>query len=251
MRDAPPMEEGWSIHYGPEIIRFTVRRQSQRRQASIAIHVEPEGRVLVDAPIQASHTAILAAVRKRARWIQDHLSNFNRRHAHILPREYVSGESTLYLGRRYRLKVIPVDDAGVNVKLRGSYLEVRIAKPAPDLVRQAIASWYHARARAIFAERIVAMLSTMRWKLEASPPLRLQSMKTQWGSCSPTGKLSLNPWLVKAPRDCIDYVILHELCHLREHNHSPRFFKLLDRHMPPWRQRKARLDELAEMILNV
>ena len=80
--------------------------------------------------------------------------------------------------------------------------------------------------------------------------MRLQVMKTQWGSCSPTGKLTLNPWLVKAPRDCIDYVILHELCHLKEHNHSPRFFKLLDRHMPAWRQRKARLDELAEIILN-
>ncbi|MET4569110.1 M48 metallopeptidase family protein [Rhodanobacter soli] len=71
------------------------------------------------------------------------------------------------------------------------------------------------------------------------PPMRLQAMKTQWGSCSPTGKITLNLWLLKAPRDYIDYVIFHELCYLKEHNHSPRLFKLLYRHVPTWRQRKA------------
>ena len=93
------------------------------------------------------------------------------------------------------------------------------------------------------------MLGALRWK-HPPPPVRLQAMKVQWGSCSPAGRLTLNPWLVKAPRDCIDYVILHELCHLKEHNHSPRFYKLLDKHMPLWRERKERLDELAEVILN-
>ncbi|EIL95398.1 M48 family metallopeptidase [Rhodanobacter spathiphylli] len=250
MADASSPEAGWSIHYGGEVIRFVVRSQPQRLRGSIAIHVEPPGRVLVDAPADASRLAILAAVRKRARWVHGHLTGFRRRHTHVLPREYVSGETVIYLGRRYRLKVIPATAAEAAVKLCGSRLEIRSPDTAPASIRGAMETWYRARARTVFAARIDDMLTTLRWK-STRPPMRLQAMKTQWGSCSPTGKITLNPWLVKAPRDCIDYVILHELSHLREHNHSPRFFKLLDRHMPAWRQRKARLDELAEVILNL
>lgn len=244
-----PHEADWSIHYGEEIIRFAVRRQPQRHRGSIAIHVEPQGRVLVDAPADASRPAILAAVRKRARWVHEHLASFHRRRAHVLPREYISGEAVMYLGRHYRLKVIPANAADAGVKLCGSRLEVRSTEPTPTLTREAMEVWYRARARAVFAARVDEMLATIRWK-PVAPRMRLQAMKTQWGSCSPTGTITLNPWLVKAPRDCIDYVILHELCHLREHNHSPRFFKLLDRHMPTWQKRKARLDDLAEVILN-
>ena len=249
MREVSSQEAGCSILYGEEIIRFAVRRQAGRRRGSIAIHVEPQGIVLVDAPIDASQAAILAAVRKRARWVHGHLADFRRRHANVLPREYVSGESVMYLGRRYRLKVISTDAASASVKLSGGHLEVRTAGSTPASVRDAMERWYRARARMIFAERVEFMLSATRWK-QAAPHMRLQAMRTQWGSCSPAGRLTLNPWLVKAPRDCIDYVILHELCHLKEHNHGPRFFTLLDRHMPQWRQQKAGLDELAEMILN-
>lgn len=249
MPDIAPPEAGWSINYGSEIIQFAVRWQPERHKVSIAIHVEPEGVVLVDAPAGASRAAILAAVRKRARWVHGHLAGFGRRHGHVLPREYVSGESVMYLGRRYRLKVIQTE-AAASVKLSGGHLEVRTAGPVPASVRDALERWYRERARMIFAERIDVMLPATSWK-QAAPSMRLQAMKTQWGSCSPAGRLTLNPWLVRAPRDCIDYVILHELCHLKEHNHSPRFFKLLDRYMPQWRQRKARLDELAEVILNV
>ncbi len=74
-------------------------------------------------------------------------------------------------------------------------------------------------------------------------------MKVQWGSCSPAGRITLNPHLVKAPRECIDYVLLHELCHLRHHNHSPQFYRSLDRHMPRWRAIKERLDGMAEQVL--
>ncbi|MEJ2632642.1 MAG: M48 family metallopeptidase [Acidihalobacter sp.] len=64
--------------------------------------------------------------------------------------------------------------------------------------------------------------------------MRLLAMKTQWGSCSPRGTLTMNPHLVKAPRECIDYVLLHELCHLAEHNHSDRFYRLMGQVMPRW-----------------
>lgn len=88
----------------------------------------------------------------------------------------------------------------------------------------------------------------LRW-VKASPPMRLQWMRMQWGSCSPHGRITLHPALVQAPRVCIDYVVLHELCHLSSHNHSATFYRLLDRHMPGWRAVKERLDGMAEVLL--
>ena len=79
--------------------------------------------------------------------------------------------------------------------------------------------------------------------------MKLLAMEAQWGSCSPSGAIHLNPALIRAPRHCIDYVITHELCHLREHNHSKRFYALLQKHDPYWGATKAELDRLAELLL--
>lgn len=86
--------------------------------------------------------------------------------------------------------------------------------------------------------------------LGETPPVKLLAMRVQWGSCSPSGVVMLNPNLVKAPSECIDYVILHEVCHLKVHNHSQRYYRLLTELMPDWERRKARLDGLAECLLN-
>ncbi len=95
------------------------------------------------------------------------------------------------------------------------------------------------------------MAASLRWVC-APPPVRFQAMKVHWGSCSPAGRLTPNSQLVKAPHKCIDYVLLHELCHLREHNYDRKFYRRLDMHMPRRRQRlhKTRLDNLADTLLN-
>lgn len=92
------------------------------------------------------------------------------------------------------------------------------------------------------------MLEQALW-VDVPPPLHILTMQTQWGSCSPAGRLTLNPNLVKAHRECIDYVILHELCHLAEHNHSGRFYRLMAQVMPQWRTIKVRLDEMANLLI--
>ena len=172
-----------------------------------------------------------------------------QRLAHVLPREYVSGESLLYLGRRYRLKVVATPDSTRSVRLRGSYIEVVVGRRSPALVRAALIDWYRLRAKAVLSAQLEKLAASLRW-VQTPPPVRFQTMKVQWGSCSPAGRLTLNPHLVKAPRECIDYVLLHELCHLKEHNHGKRFYRLLDTHMPRWQTRKSRLDNLAETLLN-
>lgn len=233
--------------YGDEVIAFSLRRQTSRTVARVAIHVEPDARVLVDAPDAAPLADVLAAVKKRARWISQHVGAAKARLAHVLPREYVSGESLHYLGRRYRLKVIVNAEAAVVARMRGAFITVTAPEHAPTTIRSALDAWYRRRARELFADRLATVAAPLRW-VQQLPPTRLQFMTVQWGSCSPAGCITLNPLLVKAPRECIDYVLLHELCHLLHHNHSTRFYRTLDRHMPNWRAVKEKLDNMAEEL---
>ncbi|WP_227508189.1 YgjP-like metallopeptidase domain-containing protein [Marinobacter sp. P4B1] len=110
--------------------------------------------------------------------------------------------------------------------------------------------WYRDRAVEVFQRRLDLVVDCLSWTTTA-PAWRMMEMQTQWGSCSPEGAVLLNPHLIKAPTRAIDYVLLHELCHLVEHNHSPRFCGLLDRFMPEWRSVKEKLDGESEVIIGV
>jgi predicted metal-dependent hydrolase len=236
------------VAYGDQQIVFTLRRQLSRVLPRIAIHVESDGCVEVDAPPSTPLADVLAAVRKRSRWISQHVSAARARLAHVLPREYVSGESIQYLGKRYRLKVVVQADAEPAAKLRGAYVVVRVSNHDAATIRACIDAWYRSRAREVFEARLKVVAEPLRW-VRQLPPFRLQFMTRQWGSCSPSGRLTLNPWLVAAPREAIDYVLLHEMCHLKHHNHSRSFYTTLTRHLPGWERVKARLDDQAELIL--
>ena len=213
----------------------------------MAIHVEPTGKVLVDAPLQAAEADIRAAVTRRLGWINKRLTEVEDRLRMLTPREYVSGETVLYLGRRYRLKVVKSRN-GCGTKLRGGYMEVTVRNRAPRLVRDQLNLWFRNRAREILLQRLVDVSARLRWVSDV-PPVTLRQMKRQWGSCSPRGRIALNVGLVRVPRECIDYVLLHELCHLKVHNHGRAFHRLLDRHLPDWRQIKLRLDGMADLAL--
>ncbi len=236
------------VAYGDKEITFTLRRQPSRIVSRVAIHVEPDGRVQVDAPSATPLAEVLAAVKKRSRWISQHVSAAKARLAHVLPREYVSGESLHYLGRRYRLKVIVDPAAAVKAHMRGAFITVAVPKHETTVIVAALDTWYRQRAREVFAQRLLVIAGPLKWVHEL-PLVRLQFMKRQWGNCSPTGRITLNPWLVRAPREAIDYVLLHEMCHLKHHNHSRAFYSTLDRHMPDWRKIKEQLDERAAEYL--
>lgn len=245
-----PASEPASWHrvaYGDDVIAFRLRRQASRSVPRVAIHVEPDGQVLVDAPANAPLASVLTAVKKRSRWISHHVGAARDRLAHLLPREYVSGESLHYLGRRYCLKVILQADAVAEARMYGAFIVVTVPARVPAAVRFALDTWYRERARVVFAQRLAAVAAPLRW-VKTLPPIRLRCMAVQWGSCSPAGRITLNPLLVKTPRECIDYVLLHELCHLLHHNHSPRFYSTLDRQLPGWRRVKERLDNQVEGV---
>ena len=238
-----PKGELMSFYYGDEKIWFT-RLARPSESSKVLIKVHPDCQVVALAPEAASRDSVLAAVKKRGRWIYQQLSEFKTQLADYQPRQFVSGESHYYLGKQYLLKVIEDPEAKQSVKLLRGSIEVTVRSKSQDKVSELLKDWYRLRAKETFAKRLDAVLEQALW-VEERPPIRVLTMQTQWGSCSPNGRITLNPHLVKAPRDCIDYVILHELCHIAEHNHSERFYRLMGQVMPKWESTKERLDRMA------
>lgn len=235
-----------SFRYGDDAIVFE-RVMRPQAAGKVVIKVHPDCRVVVSAPKDASNDQVLHAVKKRSRWIYEQLREFRRLLKFTTPRKYVSGESHYYLGKQYLLKVITAPDQIQGVKLLRGKLEVSVRNQNSDKVKILLSDWYKARAREVFSKRLDAMLRHTLWVAER-PPLRVLTMQTQWGSCSRNDRITLNPHLVKAHRDCIDYVILHELCHIAEFNHSEHFYRLMNQVMPQWGKIKNRLDEMVNMI---
>lgn len=235
------------LAYGDDRIPYQVS-YADSRKSRVAIHVNPDGSVAVDAPHGFSDDSIKQAVQKRARWVVGHVSEAKERYAHVRPREYVSGEQVLYLGRRYMLKVIPTDGTPAPARMRGNRLEVRTAKGTQEDIRGRLRAWYRVRGRDYLSRRIDALAKSLPW-LDGPPPFRLLEMSRQWGSCSPSGEIIINPNLIKAPRECINYVLIHELAHLKHHDHGSAFWRLIDTHVSDWRNLKQRLDSVAELLL--
>ncbi len=219
---------------------------SPKRHSRIAIHIYPDGLVHVSSPINTSLSDIKTAVYKRANWIAKHINNIGHQNYFVLPREYISGENHFYIGRRYLLKVTK---GKASVKLTRGQIQISTNENNSENIKALLWDWYIEHAQHFFQKRLTEICTDIRWLREV-PEWKFRVMKKQWGSCSPKGIINLNPHLIKAPRECIDYVIIHELCHLKIHNHSKAYYKLLNKTLPEWEAIKSRLDGMSELILN-
>lgn len=226
-----------TLTWGTDTIRYEVRFLASRQ--TLAIEVHPDSRVLVRAPVDCPEALIAERVQKRAAWISRQLAEFERYRPRTPARQYINGESHLYLGRQYRLKLAEGDSTSVKLT-RGQLLVSLPGEPKPEHVKALLHRWYLDRARAVFTEVLDASL--LHFKGVASPRLIVRAMQSRWGSLSRAGTMTLNVNLVRAPRPCIEYVVTHELCHTRHRDHDAQFFKLLGQVMPDWEQRKQRLE---------
>ncbi|MGC6377817.1 M48 family metallopeptidase [Bisgaard Taxon 45] len=240
------LERSFTLSYGSETLVFSYEYRLNAKR--LRIYVYPDGQIRLIVPEHSAESDILVAVQKRRRWIVKQLAYFRQQQQNITPRQYISGESHYYLGRQYVLKVIEDPQLPQGVKFFRGKLEVYVTEKTASKVKKQLENWYREKATLVFEQRLTALLEQALW-MTFRPDIKLIKMKKQWGNCSVKGYLTLNPMLVKAPRECIDYVILHELCHFAEHNHSPNFYRLLTQVMPDWKKRKARLDGLVEQIL--
>ena len=232
--------EQYSAEYGCFSFNYTVVRRERR---TLEIAVEPDSTVRVAAPQLASPERIAQKVKKRASWILQQQRFFEQFTPRTPERRYLSGETHLYLGRQYRLKVIKaVSDS---VKLLRGYIVVQTTRPEESAeTKRLVELWYAQKARTRFQERIEECLQRFPRPNSMMPSgVTIRTMQKRWGSMSQGRRLMLNQRLIQAPVDTIDYVITHELCHLLERDHSPRFFRLLKRVMGDWEQRKEKLEQ--------
>ena len=233
-----------AIGFGAESIPYEVRFIAGRTTLGIEVH--PDLTVRVRAPVGCAPELIHARVNRRAAWISKQLAAFRRYTPKTPPRQYVSGETHIYLGRQYRLRVLVSNsrDDAAGVKMERGQIVVVVRKSAnstqPARVKALLEDWYTMQAQSVFAGVIAESIA--RFTGHEPPRLAVRAMRTRWGSLSQAGLMTLNVALVRAPRQCIEYVVAHELCHLKYRDHDTRFFRLLSRVVPDWKKRKARLE---------
>ena len=200
----------------------------------------PDGRVRVSAPRHFDDAAVRLAIITRLDWIRRHQAAL-RRQSRQSQREFVTGESHYFAGRRYRLDVIERDGAP-EVRLRNNQtLELRVRPGTERSKREAVLhGWYRQQLRA----QLPALVAQWEPVVGVSVnEVRIKRMKTRWGSCNIKAKrVWLNLELAKKPAACLDYVLVHELVHLLERRHNRRFRELMDRFMPQWRLHRDELN---------
>ena len=223
------------ISYGQIVFEVCVE-YSQRK--TLGISVLPDCSVVAVAPENTSLELIQAKVKNRAHWIKKQVDYFGQFKPRTPPRQYVSNETHLYLGRQYRLKL--VESSTSDLKLKGQFFLASSPEISPEKAKQLLSSWYTKKAASIFQRRLD--LCIPRFPQASQPILRSKSLKRRWGSMSTDGILTLNSNLIRAPVECIDYVILHELCHIEHPHHGSEFWNLLSKKLPSWQKTKHKLE---------
>jgi predicted metal-dependent hydrolase len=233
------------VDYGTRTIDFDVVRSDR---TTLGLHVHPDGSVVVRAPTDAERDAIRAKVRKRARWIAQQQRDFA---AFVRPerpeKEYLAGETHRYLGKQYRIRLHPLDRepdrSNEGVDLRGQFYRIYTHRPNdPEHTKAMLTHWFRERAETLLPERFDDACWDMQPYGITVPEMEVRAMEKRWGSCTPSRRVLLNPELIHAAPYSIDYVIVHELCHLKHPYHSDEFYALLERVLPDWKKRKKRLE---------
>ena len=227
----------YQVTFGSQIISYNLQRVP-RKTLSISVH--PDLSVLVKAPEDTRIEEINERVYHRAKWILNQQRRFEIFLPDVPPRKYISGESHRFLGRQYRLKVIKSEIE--QIKLSHQFLKVCTSETSPVQVRELVEAWYREQANLIFLERLSACYPKLSRENIPYPKFTIRKMQSSWGSCSAKGTISLNIKLIQVSVEFIDYVIVHELCHLKYLHHEPEFYKLLSRMMPDWERKKEKLD---------
>jgi predicted metal-dependent hydrolase len=235
------MNSTHTVAYGSKQISFDL---SYSDRISLGIKIHPTGQVQVIAPLNAQIEDIEYKVHKKAAWILKHQNSFKKYNPRTPQRKYISGETHLYLGRQYLLniqytaKTEPTDF----VKITKGKMMVYTSIKSPAHIQNIIDTFYINRATVIFNQLLADAKQLHRAFTKHSLKLKIKHLAKRWGSCTQLGTITLNTELIKAPKACIEYVIIHELCHLVHFNHTKQFYALLDKLFPDWQKWKEKLE---------
>ncbi|PHI19251.1 metal-dependent hydrolase [Lewinellaceae bacterium SD302] len=227
--------------YGTQVIDYSLAYAERK---TMRIRVDPEGDVSVVAPIGSTEEIIEERLLKKASWIRrqrDFFLSFQPRRS---ARKYVSGESHFYLGKRYRLRLVSVDAVENEfVKLIAGQLVIQTQDVEnKEQIKSLLYDWYNDKAALHFSSLLDSQLVFIKPYYEGEIKLDWKQLEKHWGICRKNGRMTLNLELIKVPKHCIRYVIIHELCHLKYFNHSHKFWTLLTRILPNWKNTKEELE---------
>lgn len=202
------------------------------RRKTIALIVQSDGSLLVRAPLRVTQRQIMDVVQQQAEWVRTRQEAARQRAAAAPPKAFVEGEIFNYLGQPYRLVI--ANAARPALALDAQAGQFRLARAAQPGAAALFDAWYRRQARQVFTERVAFYARQIGLQPQK---LRISSARTRWGSCSSRGTLSFTWRLVMAPLPVIDYVVVHELCHLQVRNHSKDFWNKVRAIMPDYKER--------------
>ncbi len=229
-----------SIQFGTTTINYDIIYRSRRKNATLAVYPMKHVEITVQNNLELEEIQNL--VRKKSVWVIKKLDWFDQITQLDSAKEYVNGETYLYLGRQYRLNILK-ENKKVQAKLRGKYLEMTLPEETQDsevrkIVKTAMWDWYRKRAQKKIRESVRYYCKKIGIQ---EPQFRVKNQYKRWGSCTSKNILNFNLRAVMAPKSQLDYVIAHELCHIKHKNHSTQFWKLLQSIMPDYKERKEKL----------
>lgn len=223
--------------YGKYSYEYHLFREERK---TVKLTVYPNLSIVLKCPNSYPEEKVETFLQRKWHWLEKQIKELKKYQKKQEEKEYISGESFLYLGRQYKLIVQKGENDAVRLENGRILVEVAGDPNHKERNKIPLESWYLARAEKVFTEQYKKVLKNFDY--DFVPELSLRKMEKRWGSFLSQKKILLNPDLIKASKDSIDYVITHELCHMTHKNHSPIFFKLLSSKMPDWKERKEKLE---------
>ena len=213
----------------------------KKKVKNVTLKVKRDGSIHLTVPEAATDDYIERVIANKEEWIESQLKHFNENYEKPKEKEMVSRESFRYLGKSYRLKIVQSNKE--YVRLYRGYIEIYVKdKNNTNKKKELLKKWYQEKAKKKFAELVHEYEQIVK---EEVNNIRVITMQTRWGSCNVESRnINLNLELIKKPRYCIEYVILHELAHLKYPNHSKQFWDYMSVHMPNWAWRKNKLESI-------
>ena len=226
------------VDHGSKSIEYKLSFADRK---TLGIKVLPDGLVSVIAPIDANLIDINNKIKLKANWILKQQAFFCSYKPNTPTRKFVNGETHLYLGKQYKLQII--EDTINEIKIYRGAMIIKSKKTNPEYLEKKLNEWYKEKAILYFEELLNSSLEKFnKFKIE-KPILEIRLMQKRWGSCTKSRKIILNTELIKAPKGSIEYVVIHELCHLIHHNHNKNFFDLQNKLSPDWEKWKEKLEQ--------
>lgn len=233
LKTPPPAQEQRSIQLADKLVSYTLKRSPRRR--SIGLQINDQG-LTVSMPLRASEKWLHSVLQEKARWVVDKLDSWQSKKAPV--QKWADGEAILFRGETFKLRVVP-GLFNAPPQLTASELIIHVVDAGnQNAIKKAAMQWFKREAERVFEECIAHFAPLMKVSPQA---IKLTSARTQWGSCTSAGVVRLNWQLVTMPLHLIDYVVVHELAHLQEMNHSPAFWSVVESVCPDYARIRGEL----------